>query len=154
MRASTMTSRNPIASRLALLYEQWESFTTDRDARLLRWLIRDDERRMLEALLALEDDEHGQLSVLFFALDTAFDRRRYGHDLRHDLEQQLAAMGEDFAAAARSPSGRTSEATVSDIGLLMQTCEGLVQHVDDAIEMIALVLWPKAVADPSSFAQW
>lgn len=55
-----MTSRGPIADRLALLYEQWDTFATDRDARVLRWLIRDDERRMLEALLALEDDEAGQ----------------------------------------------------------------------------------------------
>jgi hypothetical protein len=149
-----MTSRSPIASRLALLYEQWETFAADRDARLLRWLISDDERRMLEALLALEDDEHGQLSVLFFVLDTAFERGRYGHELRHDLEQQLVAMGEDFSAAARSPSGATSEATVSDIGLLMQTCAELVRHIDDAVEMVALVLWPKAVAEPKSFAEW
>lgn len=149
-----MTSGSPIANRLALLYEQWETFATDRDARLLRWLIRDDERRMLEALLALEDDEHGQLAVLFFVLDTAFERGRYGHELRHDLEQQLAAMGEDFAAAGRSPSGGTSEATVSDIGLLMQICAELVRHIDDAVELIALVLWPKAVGEPESFAEW
>jgi hypothetical protein len=149
-----MTSRGPIASRLALLYEQWEIFATDREARVLRWLIRDDERRMLEALLALEDDEHGQLAVLFFVLDIPFERGRYGHDLRHDLEQQLVAMGEDFAAAARSPSGVTSEATVSDIGLLMQTCAELVRHIDDAVETIALVLWPKAVGEPKSFADW
>jgi tetratricopeptide (TPR) repeat protein len=149
-----MTSSSPIASRLALLYEQWETFATDREARALRWLIRDDERRMLEALLALEDDEHGQLAVLFFVLDTPFERRPYGHELRHNLEQQLAAMGEDFAAAARSPSGDTSEAMVSDIGLLMQTCSGLVRHIDDAVEMIALVLWPKAVGEPKAFAEW
>jgi hypothetical protein len=155
VRASTMTSSSPIASRLALLYEQWETFATDREARALRWLIRDDERRLLEALLVLEDDEHGQLAVLFFVLDTPFEGRRYGHELHHNLKEQLAAMGEDFAAAARSPSGiTTSEATVSDIGLLMQTCAALVRHIDDAVEMIALVLWPKAVGEPKAFVEW
>jgi hypothetical protein len=149
-----MTSRSPIANRLALLYEQWETFATDREARVLRWLISDDERRMLEALLALEDDEHGQLAVLFFVLGTPFEQGRYGHELRHDLEQQLVAMDEDFAAAARSRSGITSETTISDIGLLMQTCSELVRHIDDAVEMIALVLWPKAVGEPKSFAEW
>jgi hypothetical protein len=145
-----VTSRNPIASRLALLYEQWEAFSVDPEARVLRWLIREDERRMLEALLALEDDEEGQLAVLFFVLDTAFERGRYGHELRHDLDRQLAAMGEEFAAAARI----RSEATASDIGLLMQTCAALERHVGAAIDTIALVLWPKAVGDSKSFAEW
>jgi hypothetical protein len=46
------------------------------------------------------------------------------------------------------------EATVSDIGLLMHTCAEAIRHVGEFVEILALVLWPKDVADPTQFAEW
>jgi hypothetical protein len=60
-------------------------------------------------------------------------------------------MGENFAAATRSPSGVASKATVSDIGLLMQTCA--LNWCDTLMTRWRCSRWCW-VGDPKSFAEW
>jgi tetratricopeptide (TPR) repeat protein len=146
--------QNPIEARLPLLYEQWESFVGDPEARVLRWLLRDDERRMLEAFLALEESEHGELPAWFMSFDTPVDNR-YGHELRRELDRRLRAMDQEFAELGLAPwAGAASEATVSDIGLLMQTCAALLRHVGEHVETLVVLLWPRAVREPAQFVEW
>ncbi|WP_106391178.1 hypothetical protein [Enhygromyxa salina] len=133
-----MSARTPIEARLAQLYSQWDTFIADPDARVLRWLLRDDERRMFEAFLAIEDDDEGELSALFFAFNEPFVGGGYGHELRLNLDRQLQAMSPELEAMGLQPwVAAGAESTVTDIGALMHTCAAVVRHLGEIVEALA-----------------
>lgn len=150
-----MRPQNPIEQRLSLLYTQWDDFAGDAKARVLRWLIRADERRMLEAFLTIEDDEVGELGALFFVFTNSFAKRRYGHELCGGLDRQLREMETQLVALGLPRwTGAVVEGTVSDIGSLMQTCAAVSRVFGELVETVVLVLWPEVVEDPPAFVDW
>src|SRR5690606_41412649 len=113
-----MPAKNAIEQRLDRLHDQWVEFSTAPEPRLLHWLVRQDEYRMVEAFLQKEsDDAAGELPDIFFRFDEPFqDVNQYGAALldglvaqyavvREDLEVGgIAAGGQPDAGAPRSPS--------------------------------------------------
>ena len=51
--------QNAIEQRLDILHDQWNEFAVISEARVLRWLVTDDEWRTVEAFLAVESDDQG-----------------------------------------------------------------------------------------------
>ncbi|MGD2067126.1 MAG: hypothetical protein PVI57_00470 [Gemmatimonadota bacterium] len=91
---------NAIADRLDLLHDQWNEFATDADARLLRWLVREDEYRMIEAFVQTEQDEvAGDIPDLFLRFVAPFeDVDSYGAALRESLVEQYEVAREEIRA--------------------------------------------------------
>lgn len=96
-----MAGGNAIAQRLDLLHDQWNGFATDADARLLRWLVREDEYRMIEAFVQTEqDDVAGDIPDLFLRFVASFeDVDSYGAALRESLIEQYEVAREEIEGA-------------------------------------------------------
>ena len=89
-----MAQKNPIAQRLEILADQWAEFATREDARLLRWMLRSDEVRMVVAFLAVWKAElvNNSWALPFitfgawlFSLGVAFISNRFMH---HEQKQR------------------------------------------------------------------
>ncbi|MCH9682602.1 MAG: hypothetical protein K0V04_14285 [Deltaproteobacteria bacterium] len=150
---------NAVMRRLAWLRRQYEDFAARPRARLLRWRLADDERRMLDAFVVTENDARlGQLPDLFVPMVSAFESsREHGATLRHELAEQyehaFEAGVEDEAIGSRwSPPPVTD--SLDDLDVLVTTATSLVEHHEAIMEHLVLVLQPRAVADAEGWVQW
>lgn len=139
---------NPIERRLEQLYVHWEAFAERDAARLLRWVVKGQDLRGVEAFFAAEDDERaGQLAVAFLRFEDPFeDPLAYAFTLRERVLEAIR-LAELHAFAAPPPTGNA-------LHDLFATCEALLREQGEALPMLALVLMPKAVADPRSWLAW
>jgi hypothetical protein len=108
--------RNAIERRLDELADQWNDFVEDPAARLLRWVVRDDEYRVLEAFVQCEQDEAaGRLPDLFLRFDEPFqDVDRYGAILREALVAGYEAAREEAAEEVDGATRPDGDAGGSD----------------------------------------
>jgi hypothetical protein len=149
--------RNPITERLELLYAQWTEFSLDADRRVLRWLIRDDEARMIEAFVGIESSEGGRLPVLFSRLCVPFAgshtygfalRDRLLDDIEHEATQSPLLRGFSPPPPREEDEGRAG---------LVALAEALVKHVrarGTTVEQLALVILPPPLADGTDWARF
>jgi hypothetical protein len=150
-------TRNAIARRLDWLNDQWNEFASDPEARLLRWLIRADELRVIEAFIQTEqDDRAGEIPDLFLTFVEPFeDVVSYGEALRTSLIAQyeearpeLREAGIDDAWSPPSPDARHS------LTAFIEACASLHASYGDFVEKLALVLTPTTVKDKSEWQRW
>ncbi|MPZ20817.1 MAG: hypothetical protein GEV06_23340 [Luteitalea sp.] len=149
--------KNAIARRLDRLNDQWNEFASNSEARLLRWLVRDDELRVVEAFIQTEqDDRAGEIPDLFLSLVDPFeDVVSYGQVLRASLLSQyeearpdLVAAGMDDAWLPPTPEGRHS------LVAFLETCTSLRAHYNELTDKLALVLMPVSVSDDAEWQRW
>ncbi len=149
--------KNAIARRLDRLNDQWNEFAADDDARLLRWLIRADELRVVEAFIQTEqDDRAGEIPDLFVTFVEPFDDVvSYGETLRaalvaqyQDARPELREADMDDAWSSPSPEGRHS------LNAFVETCVSLHACYGDLIERLALFLTPTAIKDQAEWQRW
>jgi hypothetical protein len=149
--------KNAIARRIDRLRDQWNEFATNPDARLLRWLIRDDELRVFEAFVQSEqDDRAGEIPDMFVTFDEPFlDVVSYGESLRRSLIEQyeearpeLREGGIDDEWSPPAPEGRHS------LFALLETCTALREHYDALTDRLALLLMPTSIADQGEWQRW
>lgn len=146
------SANNPIMKRLELLYEQWDEFMDDEAARALRWVVRADEFRGVEAWLEAEGDEQaGELPVIFLRSEQAFeDPLAYAEALRQEL-----CKGIEFARADGElgdfymPQPR-GQAIVD----LLELAAALAAYEDELPTVAALVLTPSEVRDAQAWQAW
>lgn len=147
-----------IMRRLGRLRGQYRAFTADPRARLLLWRLRDDERRMLDALVATEHDARlGRLPDLLVVLPTAFEYPMcHGSALRDALCAQYAQGREDDPAQAPeldwSPPSVGYE--TSDVDALVVTAASLAEHHAAWLEHVTLVLCPASLVDDERWCTW
>lgn len=160
---STFDRDDAVMRRLGRLRDQYRAFTADPGARLLRWVIEDDERRMIDALVATEHDARlQQLPDLLVVLSSAFgDPQRHGFALRHELVAQhehareRAAQGDaeldasvlDWEAPAPSPG-------LDDVEALVEATASFVAHHTERLVHLTLVLQPASIADGTAWCEW
>ncbi|HVI01011.1 MAG TPA: hypothetical protein VM869_19975 [Enhygromyxa sp.] len=154
---------NPIEGRLEQLYDHWEAFVEHPSARLLRWCVRSNEFRCVEAFFAAEDDERaGRLPVVFLRFEDPFDDPlSYAGTLRERLLEavELAradeGKGEAEAGGPSLAEFRPPSPTGNHLHDLMATAEALCrQQGPDNLPMLALVLMPARVGDPGGWMAW
>lgn len=148
--------KNPIERRLDQLREQWSDFVEDPDARLLRWLLADDEVRMLETFLTLEgDDQGGVFPDLFLRLATPFaDPDTYTAELRSALLDQYEQARPDLIAESVPADWRCPPSTDPSPDSIASISHSLQRHYQDLIQHLALVLLPEQIKDPITWQSW
>jgi hypothetical protein len=137
------------------LSDQWALFSADTDARILRWLVREDERRMLETFFALESDERAaEHQDFFYALLTPFrDAQRHGHALRTAWLEQYSSIKPALQSEQLDASWEPPAESESDLACLLQTCSSFRSHY--ALEgLLVLVLDPSSVASSEQYQLW
>jgi hypothetical protein len=153
-----MAARNAIAQRLDRLHDQWVEFSTAPEPRLLHWLVRQDEYRMVEAFLQKEsDDVAGELPDIFLRFDEPFqDVNQYGAALLDGLIAQYAVVREELAADGIAAEWQPAAAAPGTHSLtaFITAATSLHGHYADELEQLAVVLTPSAVADPLQWKRW
>lgn len=148
--------RNPIERRIGLIHDHWVEFAELPAARVLCFLAKPDEVRMVDAFVATESDERaGTLPDLFVELSSSFDVSfPYGYAACEEfvrIAAELHAGLEDPATAPWKPpeAARGEE----DVALWVKTCESFCQHY--ALPgHLAVLLRPTAVSHPDTFQLW
>ncbi len=153
--------KNPIERRLERLTEQWEEFTADADARLLRWLVARDELSMIDLFVRLQDEEASEIPDLFLRFEEPFPYSAggpitYGRRLAELLEKQVdesrPELEEDQTAADwKAPEPR---ADTNDVALLRRVCESFQAHYSELVEHLVLVLVPSEITDLETWQRW
>jgi len=148
-----MAAANPITVRLERLYAQWLDFVDDPPARVLRWLIRDDEYRMIETFVALESSEGGRTMDLFVRVTAPFERMAsHALELRNELLQTCRdSQDERVTSWAPPPCTRG----VHDE--LVAACDSLIAHIRGhglAIDHLVIVLLPATIFAQPAWQQW
>ena len=81
------TKKNAIEQRLDHIEALWNAFADKPDARLCRWLVSIDERRMIDVFLEVQNDESGSVPDLFIRFEEPFvDPAKYGLTLAESLQ--------------------------------------------------------------------
>ncbi len=149
--------RNAIARRLDRLHDQWNEFAADHEARVLRWLIRGDELRVVEVFLQTEqDDRAGEIPDLFITLADPFeDVVSYGATLRASLLAQYDEARADLRESGMNdnwtpppPDGRHT------LTAFIDACSSLQDCYADVTERLAVVLMPAAITDRAEWQRW
>lgn len=153
-----MANRNAIARRLDRLNDQWNEFAQYPEARLLRWIVRDDEYRMIEAFIQTEqDDAAGEIPDLFLRFTEPFqDVNQYGSALREGLIAQHAVArdeleGEDDVDMSWEPPAADGRHSLI---AFIEACTTLQAHHAESMEKLALILTPVTVADDAEWLRW
>jgi hypothetical protein len=152
-----MAGKNAIAQRLDALNEQWNDFSSNDKARVLRWLIQADELRMIETFVQTEqDDAAGEIPELFLRFMEPFDDvHNYGATLYASLLEQFTASREELSDADVDTNW-TPPPTEGRHSLIVfiEACASLQKHYREFMEKVAVVLTPASVADHSEFQRW
>ncbi|MCA9710958.1 MAG: hypothetical protein KDK70_34270, partial [Myxococcales bacterium] len=164
-----MAEPNPIERRLGWLRAQYGAFIADDQARLLHWVLAEDERRMMDAFLRVEAIS-GETGDLLLLLDTPFgDPARYGMELVAELCELYDALRESLSEAgladtdwrpppprpaASRPAGLGGGAAPPDVDYLRQAAASFHAHHQPLLRHLSLVLQPARVADPAALTAW
>jgi hypothetical protein len=148
-------ANNPIVERLHQLTDQWIDFAELPEARVLCWQVESDEHAMIDAFLAVEDDDRaGQTLDLFVPLQAAFKAGRYGEALLAEFTAKAAALYDglaDPATPAWTPPPIAPHAP--DPVSFLRATQSFTEHYQ-LPGLLALVLTPAEVDDPAAFRQW
>lgn len=152
-----MSGESVVKKRLDQLTDLWISFTDDPEARLLRWMVDADNKQMIEAFLAYQQEETGDLPDLFVRFEAAFEEpSTYGHELLDLLSQGYAESQEELNEADidtgwSCPEPKPGE---SDCAAFVRACGSLYEHYSDLMDYLAIVLTPSEVADEDAWQAW
>ena len=148
---------NPVMQRVRTLTRHWRQFTANPEAKILRWCLKTDSARMLDAFLAWHNEEDSELADLFMVLPVPFENREtYAHQLVQHLADEFQAADEDLKSM-ELPSGWQpiqSHDKNESCQELIAVASSMHMHFDGVIEHIALVLMPPAIADREQWQQW
>jgi tetratricopeptide (TPR) repeat protein len=149
---------NPITRRLQRLEGLWNEFIALPDARVIRWLVDDDERQLLQTLIDLqsEPDPPSGIPDLWIEFPVPFNTRaEYSADLVGFLGELYAADRNAIAAAGITASWRPPSAGGS------KSCRDVVQMLksfQDAhealTEHVVAVLNPETVLQSAEYLHW
>lgn len=152
-----MAPANPVTKRLERLYAQWTEFSLEPDKRVLRWLVHDDEMRMIETFVAIESVEGGRLPVLFVRLCVPFERAHtYGFEVRDRLLDDLEAEAKD-APQLRTFVPPTPRRDDEGIAGLVDLAAALAKHVRDGgttLDHLVLTILPPPLADAQGWSRF
>lgn len=153
-----MPRKNPLEKRLDLLADQWADFTESPTARVLRWLVTDDEIRMVDTFLALESDERvGVMCDLFMRIEVPVARSSdYGFAIVASMDEQYRASLPDLEPGDaqhpwQCPRSREGQ---SDVSIVIEAADSFMVHHGSIMEHVVLVLVPRGKSRPDALAGW
>jgi hypothetical protein len=153
-----MPGTNPIWRRFKWLHDQWVSFAENPDARVLCWQLEDDEQRMIDGFLTIEEDDRvGELPDLFLRFGVPFDKEaRYGFALRDELvrmSHELHADPEGELAALVPWYPPVLASRKSDLANLLDAAQQFHAHYQ-LPGLLAIFLEPSQIGDVAAFSRW
>ena len=150
-------ANDPIGQRLMLLSDLYAEFAAEPNARILRWVLESDEVRMVDAFVAMEqDDRAGQLAEIFLTLEAPFERTEsHGLSLRDELLSGYATSASAIVQSGVEANWRAPEVDPreDDVACLIRTCQSFLDHYAFP-GRIVLLLRPVQVRDARAYDAW
>ncbi len=148
---------NPVMQRVGTLTRNWNAFTANPEAKILRWCLKTDSARMLDAFLAWHTEEESELADLFIVLPVPFeDSATYSHQLVQHISDEFEAADEDLKSMELASGWLPAQSNGQ-----MESCQDLIatnvslhMHFSGVIEHIALVLMPPMISDHEEWTKW
>ncbi len=148
--------KNPIERRVDQLTEQWNEFAENPQTRLLRWLVDQDEARMIDVFLEAANHAPDNADV-FLRFDDPFgEATRYGFSLRESLIELFKQVQEqdpdlEFPRDWVCPEIKPDD---TDITALLRSLGSLRQHYEGRMLHLAVALMPVEIGPPAEWQQW
>jgi hypothetical protein len=96
-------NQNPVSQRIELIRTQWEKAIATPGVQVLRWFIKPDEWRMIDAFFEIEASSQGELPDIFFKIETPFENERvYLKHLHEDWKERYESDKETFELLKQS----------------------------------------------------
>src|SRR6185369_12562582 len=153
-----MPGKNAIAERLDRLHDQWVEFSLMPEPRILRWVIKQDEYRMIETWLMKEgSDAAGELPDLFLRFTDPFvDVNVYGNALLQSLDAQYGVMREELTAEGIEATWEMPAfpSTTHSLTAFVAAVRSLQAHYADELDQLVIVLTPTQMADGVQWQRW
>lgn len=152
-----MSEKNAIEKRLDQLSDCWISFTDNEEARLLRWLTDADNNQIIEAFLAYQQEEAGDLPDLFVRFEAPFtEPSAYGHKLLGLLEKGYEESQDELNEAGVDAGWQCPEfePNDSDCTAFVRACSSLYAHYAELVDYLAVVLTPSQIDDAVAWQGW
>lgn len=149
--------KNAIAERFDRLADQWNVFAQDGQAKLLRWLVRDDEIKTAEAFCSGQKEGAFGIPDLFMVLESPFrDIAAYTPALLDEFAAQVEAARPAFAEAGLPDTWAMPTAGLDphQPSTLLRACAGFRQFCDGLAENLAVILIPEALDKPDQWQRW
>ena len=148
--------KNAIENRIDRLAELWNEFAQDKEALLLRWLVDNDERQMIDAFLEVENESSGTVPDLFLVFENSFDSyQQYSARLIESLQEQYQACKDELVKDGDEEwISPIIESGISKDKHFIDQCLSIKKHVGSVMEHLVVVLLPESISDPQMFQQW
>lgn len=149
--------KNAIEQRLDHIETLWNAFADKPDARLCRWLVSVDERRMIDVFLEVQNDESGSVPDLFIRFEEPFvDPAKYGLTLAESLQAKYDeirdSLREDgMASDWRRPAANSSDA---DTVAFAKALGSLQSHYQSLLSQVVAVLMPERTSKTADWQAW
>jgi tetratricopeptide (TPR) repeat protein len=148
---------NPVMQRIGTLTRHWGTFTANPEARILRWCLKTDSARMLDAFLAWHTEEDSELADLFIVLPVPFeDSVTYAHQLVQHVADEFQAADEELKSMELPFGWLPAESTgqLESCQDLIATSVSLHMHFGGLVEHIALVMMPPVISNREEWMNW
>ncbi len=150
--------KNAILRRIDILRDRWNEFAEMEDGRVLRWVVSDDEVRMVDCFITMEmEDGAGETPDLFLQFDEQFvDLKSYGLTLQESFIRQYEEQKEEMEKAEISTDWvpPTVYKDDNDILTFLNCCSSFQEHYQDIVENLAIYLIPKEINDTEDWLKW
>ena len=144
---------NPISQRLARISRLWQAFRSLPEARVCRWVIQPDERKLVEAFLQTTYRADNPVPDLFLPFHAPCGSAAdYGRQLVEELRTRLEADREALAAEGIVVDWQPAPAgDAPGPGYLVRNLDAFSRQAP-AAELLVAVLMPPATG--KAFARW
>ncbi|MBZ4397814.1 hypothetical protein [Myxococcus sp. AS-1-15] len=149
--------RAPIVRRVERLQAQWAAFAEDEDARLLRWVLAPDERKLMDTFFVVEEHDGGVSPDLFLRLEVPFAApSHHGLELVEAMASQYHAIRHDLAQAGVDASWvpPRREPGQDDSRVFLQAAQSFHEHHQPLFRHLVLVLLSEEVSSSADWTAW
>ena len=151
------TRKNAIEQRLETIESLWNEFAEDKEARLCRWLVDEDEARMIEVFVEYQNEEGSRVPDLFVRFDEPFsDVERHGFTLSESLRSKYEEIREGIAKEGIASDWKCPAVNPGESGTaaFVRCCASFHQHYKSIVVNLVAVFLPQSVTSPRDWQNW
>lgn len=138
-----------------MLRSQWEKSISVAGVQVIRWFIKPDEWRMIDAFFETESSEHGDLQDIFFRMESSFENQQsYNTRLLEEWKEKFNNSGETISSLSEAgieinyhPGEDKSISFFTEI-------QKLASSIPDFERNIVIYISPASIFEKRSFVQW
>jgi tetratricopeptide (TPR) repeat protein len=150
-------NQNPVSQRIELMRAQWEKAIATSGVQVMRWFIKPDEWRMVDAFFEIESSAQGELPDIFFRMECPFENEKlYNKHLHEEWTERFNNDKETFAMLEAGGVGiNYSPGTDHTLSFFAE-----IQKLASAISTpeiernIILYFTPASVNETKVYVQW